>query len=77
MRVLRNVITDAIAAGEDPVQLLGAITDLYFDGKMDDSVANTGQVSARIDEVLPVAEVLDQMWSGVAGALDAARLRIG
>jgi enoyl-[acyl-carrier protein] reductase II len=77
MRVLRNVITDAIAAGDDPVQLLGAITDLYFDGKMDDSVANTGQVSARIDEVLPVAEVLDQMWSGVGAALDAARLRIG
>jgi enoyl-[acyl-carrier protein] reductase II len=77
MRVLRNVITDAIAAGDDPVQLLGAITDLYFDGKMDDSVANTGQVSARIDEVLPVAEVLDQMWSGLGGALDAARLRIG
>lgn len=77
MRVLRNAITDAIAAGDDPVQLLGAITDLYFEGKMDDSVANTGQVSARIDEVLPVAEVLQQMWSGVGGALDAARLRIG
>ena len=77
MRVLRNAITDAIAAGDDPVQLLGAITDLYFDGKMDDSVANTGQVSARIDDVLPVAEILEQMWSGVGDALDAARRRIG
>lgn len=77
MRVLRNAITEAMAAGADPVKLLGQITDLYFGGDMDVSVANTGQVSARIDEVLPVAALLEQMWSGVEAALDAGRARLG
>ena len=57
MRVLHNAITARIAAGED-VQLLGRITDLYFGGDMDVSVANTGQVSSRIEEVLPVASIV-------------------
>jgi len=77
MRVLRNAITDAMAAGGDPVKLLGQITDLYFDGEMDASVANTGQVSARIDTVRPVAELVAEMWSGCTAALDAGRSRLG
>ena len=75
MRVLRN---DLGASGTaDGAKLLGRITDLYFDGDMEASVANTGQVSARIDEVLPVAEVIQGMWAGCAAALDAARVRLG
>jgi enoyl-[acyl-carrier protein] reductase II len=76
MRVLRNSVTDAVARGTDPVSLLGQITDLYFGGDMDASVANTGQVSARIDEVLPVATLVQAMWSGVSAALDAGRSRL-
>lgn len=75
MRVLRNDLGAGAAAGD--AQLLGGITDLYFGGDMEASVANTGQVSARIDQVLPVAEVLRDMWGGCQGALDAARLRLG
>jgi len=76
MRVLHNAITARIAAGED-VHLLGQITDLYFGGDMDVSVANTGQVSSRIDEVLPVASVIKEMWAGCNAALDAGRKRLG
>ncbi|MGA8256640.1 MAG: nitronate monooxygenase [Nocardioides sp.] len=75
MRVLRNELGAAAAAGD--AKLLGRITDLYFDGDMEASVANTGQVSARITEVQPVADVLREMWSGCHRALDAGRDRLG
>lgn len=74
MRVLRNDLGAHAAAGD--AKLLGNILDLYFDGDMEASVANTGQVSARIDEVLAVADVLRDMWAGCQGALDAARARL-
>jgi len=76
MRVLRNAITERLTGGEE-VKLLGQITDLYFGGDMDVSVANTGQVSSRINEVLPVAQVVKEMWAGCTAALDTARNRLG
>jgi len=76
MRVLRNAITEQLTHGEE-VKLLGQITDLYFDGEMDVSVANTGQVSSRIEEILPVARVVKEMWAGCNDALDAGRSRLG
>ena len=74
MRVLRNSLTEQVQAG---APLLGQITDLYFGGDMDASVANTGQVSSRIDSVVPVARLLEDMWSGCTAALDAGRARLG
>ena len=50
MRVLRNRLV-AERGRRRRVKLLGSITDLYFGGDMEASVANTGQVSARIDAV--------------------------
>ncbi|KRB73211.1 2-nitropropane dioxygenase [Nocardioides sp. Root190] len=76
MRVLRNGHSDNVLAGGPPVNLLEKITDLYFGGEMEASVANTGQVSARIDAVLPVAQVLEEMWSGCVAALEAGRARL-
>ncbi len=73
MRVLRNALTE----NDDPGQLLGNITDLYFGGEMDASVANTGQVSARIDTIRPVADLIAEMWAGCTAALDAGRVRLG
>jgi enoyl-[acyl-carrier protein] reductase II len=65
------------AADHDPdAQLLGKVTDLYFDGDMDASVANTGQVSSRIAELLPVAEIVRKTWAGIDGVLGAARSRM-
>ncbi len=37
---------------------LEAVHDLYFGGNMEASFAFSGQVAGRIDEVLPVAEIL-------------------
>ncbi len=73
MRVLRNSITEA---GEH-ASLLGNITDLYFGGDMEASVANTGQVSSRIDAVVPVARLVAETWAGCTAALDAGRARLG
>lgn len=77
MRVLRNTLSREVAAGAANGTVLERITDLYFGGDMEASVANTGQVSARISEVLPVADVIAEMWSGCSAALDAARGRLG
>ncbi len=77
MRVLRNALTESADPGGSGPKLLDRITDLYFYGEMNASVANTGQVSSRIEEVLPVAQLLEEMWSGCTGALDAARSRLG
>ena len=76
MRVLRNDL-GASATADDGAKLLGRITDLYFEGDMEASVANTGQVSSRIDEVLPVSDVVRGMWAGCQDALDAGRARLG
>lgn len=38
------------------------VTDLYFDGDMEASVAHTGQVSSRIADLLPVTEIDRRTW---------------
>jgi enoyl-[acyl-carrier protein] reductase II len=76
MRVLRTGLAARVTAQAPGVQLLGKITDLYFDGDMEASVANTGQVSSRIDELLPVADIVHSTWTEVEAVLNAARARI-
>jgi enoyl-[acyl-carrier protein] reductase II len=76
MRVLRTGLAARVAAHDPEVQLLGKVTDLYFDGDMDASVANTGQVSSRIADLLPVAEIVRRTWLEIETALDGARSRI-
>lgn len=75
MRVLRTGLAARVAANDPQAQLLGKVTELYFDGDMEASVANTGQVSSRIAEVLPVAEIVG-VWHEVEDILDAARSRL-
>jgi enoyl-[acyl-carrier protein] reductase II len=76
MRVLRTGLAARVAARDPEVQLLGKVTDLYFDGDMEASVANTGQVSSRIADLLPVAEIVRRTWLEIETALDGARSRI-
>lgn len=76
MRVLRSGLTDALVAGEQHLDLTATVNDLYFGGDMEASVANTGQVSARIESVVPVADVLAEMWMGCAAALERAKSRL-
>jgi enoyl-[acyl-carrier protein] reductase II len=44
---------------------------------MDASVANTGQVSSRITDLLPVSEIVRRTWCEIEAALDAASSRLG
>jgi enoyl-[acyl-carrier protein] reductase II len=76
MRVLRTGLAARVAANDPEVALLGKVTQLYFDGDMEASVANTGQVSSRIEELLPVAEIVRRTWVEIEAALDAARSRM-
>jgi enoyl-[acyl-carrier protein] reductase II len=78
MRVIRTQTAERLAAGEQAgAGVLQDVQALYFDGAMEASVANTGQVAGRIDAIRPVAEILTEMWDGCLGVLDDARARLG
>jgi enoyl-[acyl-carrier protein] reductase II len=77
MRVLRTGLAARVAEHDPNAKLLGKITELYFDGDMEASVANTGQVSSRIADLLPVADIVRQTWGEIEAVLDAARSRAG
>src|SRR6185503_4875708 len=77
MRVLRTGLAARAAAADPNVQLLGRITDLYFEGDMDASVANTGQVSSRITDLQPASHIVKQTWSEIANALREGNSRLG
>lgn len=77
MRVLRTGLAARVAAHEPDSRLLGKITELYFGGDMEASVANTGQVSSRIVDLLPVAEIIRSTWEQIETVLDEARSRAG
>jgi enoyl-[acyl-carrier protein] reductase II len=77
MRVLRTGLAQRVAANDATAQLLGRVTELYFDGDLDASVANTGQVSSRIADLPPVADIVRDTWGGIAAVLDSAAARAG
>lgn len=76
MRVLRTGLAARVSEGGAERTLLGGITDLYFEGDMEASVANTGQVSARITEVLPAAEIVERTWCDIERILEQAKARL-
>ena len=75
MRVLRTGLAATLTADAE-AGLLKGVEQLYFDGDMDASVANTGQVSSRIFEILPVADIVRDTWLGAQDALAAAAKRL-
>ncbi|ORB30782.1 NAD(P)H-dependent flavin oxidoreductase [Mycolicibacterium parafortuitum] len=77
MRVLRTGLAARIGEHDPTAQLLGRITDLYFGGDLEASVANTGQVSSRITDVRPVADIVRQTWTDIQAVLDQAGPRLG
>lgn len=77
MRVLRTGLAARIGEHDPSAQLLGRITDLYFEGDLDASVANTGQVSSRITDLQPAAEIVRRTWGDIQAVLDEARTRLG
>lgn len=77
MRVLRTQRAIEAAEAGRPTPLLTDITGLYFGGDMQASVANTGQVSARITEVLAAAQIVERTWCEIEAVLDRIRSRLG
>lgn len=77
MRVLRTGMAARVHADGAGPPLLGGVTELYFEGDLEASVANTGQVSSRIVDLLPVAEIVKRTWEEIQDALDSARARLG
>jgi enoyl-[acyl-carrier protein] reductase II len=77
MRVLRTGLAARASVDGPGVALLGGVTDLYFQGDLDASVANTGQVSSRIVDLLPVAEIVKRTWEEIEHFLNSARARLG
>src|SRR6201996_8913227 len=74
MRVIRTPAADKIDVSmsvEEGGAALQRVQRLYFDGDMDASVANTGQVAGRIDELPPAADIIEHMWTGCRELLAA------
>ena len=76
MRVLRSRRAESPPDADDAGGL-ASVLELYFSGEMEASVANTGQSSARIETVKPVADIIDETWTGVIDALQRGRDRFG
>jgi enoyl-[acyl-carrier protein] reductase II len=58
-RVLRTEFsTSAESEARAVIPKLESVHDLYFGGNMEASFAFSGQVAGRINEVLPVAQIL-------------------
>ncbi|MFZ9628975.1 MAG: NAD(P)H-dependent flavin oxidoreductase [Ilumatobacteraceae bacterium] len=59
LRALRTALTSQMEH-DDQVDLsvFGRVTELYFGGDMEASIALTGQVAGRIDSVVPVRDIL-------------------
>jgi enoyl-[acyl-carrier protein] reductase II len=75
MRVLHVGLARRVATEGAEAPLISGVTRLYFEGDMEASVANTGQVSSRIVEVLPVADVVRSTWVDAQTALTDAAAR--
>jgi enoyl-[acyl-carrier protein] reductase II len=80
MRVIRTAAADkldATASFEEGGAALQRVQRLCFGGDMDASVANTGQVAGRIEDLPPAAEIIKQMWVGCREVLAATADRLG
>lgn len=76
MRVLHVGLARRVATEGAAAPLISGVTELYFEGDMEASVANTGQVSSRIEGIAPVADIIRSTWDGVQSALNAAATRL-
>jgi enoyl-[acyl-carrier protein] reductase II len=80
MRVIRTRAAEKLdesASFEQGGAALQRVQRLYFDGDMDASVANTGQVAGRIEDIPPAADIIKQMWIGCREVLAATADRLG
>jgi enoyl-[acyl-carrier protein] reductase II len=65
LRALRTELTSQLEREEHVgMERFGRVQELYFGGDMEASIPLTGQVAGRIDEVRPVAEIIDDLIGG-------------
>jgi enoyl-[acyl-carrier protein] reductase II len=76
MRVLKTERSSQTAITGDPGDGLAQVQALYFDGALEASYANLGQVSSRIDAIQPVAEIIREMWDDALARIEAGRDRL-
>jgi enoyl-[acyl-carrier protein] reductase II len=63
MRTLRTELSAGAERLETPPALsINGLMDLYFGGQLNAAYAMSGQVAGRIDEVLPVRQILETTW---------------
>ncbi len=76
LRALRTERTNALEFDTETnaMSLFGNAMDLYFGGDMEAAIALSGQVAGRIDEIKPVAQIIQECASGCLEVLaDLAR----
>ena len=70
LRALRTRRSEALErSAENVMSELGHVKALYFDGDLEASVALSGQVVGRIDEVKPVAQIIEELMDEFHAAL--------
>ncbi len=62
LRALRTDTSEALERGEGNAMatLGGGVREVYFEGKLEEGLALTGQVAGRIEAVEPVATIIDR-----------------
>jgi enoyl-[acyl-carrier protein] reductase II len=62
LRALRTERTNALEFDRETnaMVLFGSAMDLYFGGDMEAAIALSGQVAGRIDEIKPVAQIIEE-----------------
>jgi enoyl-[acyl-carrier protein] reductase II len=71
LRALRTGRTNALEFDTETnaMALFGNAMDLYFGGDMEAAVALSGQVAGRIDEIKPVAQIIEECATGCLATL--------
>jgi enoyl-[acyl-carrier protein] reductase II len=66
LRALRTELSEKLEAGDgNPMAVLGGgVKDVYFEGRVEAGVALTGEIAGRIDEIKPVAQIIEETARG-------------
>jgi enoyl-[acyl-carrier protein] reductase II len=72
LRALRTTLTEEMERQDHVgMEAFGRVRDLYFGGDMEAAIPLTGQVAGRIDAVVPVAEIIEQLVEGFVATIDS------
>jgi enoyl-[acyl-carrier protein] reductase II len=77
LRALRTDRTNALEFDTETnaMTLFGNAMDLYFGGDMEAAVALSGQVAGRIDEIKPVAQIIEECARDCLATIDSLAAR--